>query len=50
MDAGTNYHAEFQALLELLHCAKNLNVGSLQVFMDYKLVIEWMNDDTTLIT
>jgi len=48
MGTGTNNCAEFQAHLELRHCAQNHNIGSFQVFWDSKLVIQWMNNVRTL--
>jgi hypothetical protein len=44
MGAGTNNRAELQVLLEFLRRAKNHNVGTLQVFEDSKLAIDWMNN------
>jgi ribonuclease HI len=43
MGVGTNNRVEFQALLELLHCAKLHNVDSLQIFGYSKLVIDWIS-------
>ena len=48
LGVGTNNHVELLAFLELLHREKSHNIGSLQVYGDSKLAIEWMNNHRVL--